>query len=307
MTRLFWISIIVAFGLGLTGYLTILSAPERTGANTLAGSNQKQALSDVGGAFSRYFAPNYPVHDKFKSELDLLRKKGRLKIEDEKLIDDSVEITAQRTGIPPAILWCLFFQESRLNHLEGIQGDTGARGLGQFSHFSFYEINHHLDRYDSRNSRAMEEILGRDMRPIRPSTKDLRSPSSYFFIPTAVVTSAAFLNNRYHQLRRTLEKRKLMYHPDLLWMYAAMAYNKGGRSVLTFLNDARRRGGKRLQEKLLLDTTALVDSTSDAKLLARSLKKIWPEHAANLYAREWSIHTLNMRACAMNRSPGGAP
>jgi hypothetical protein len=54
-------------------------------------------------------------------ELAQLRSSGRLAAEDEAAIDKATNLAMRRLGVPKAVLWCLMFQESRLNHLLGIQ------------------------------------------------------------------------------------------------------------------------------------------------------------------------------------------
>ncbi len=250
---------------------------------------------------SHLFTQNFPADEKFRQELDLLRMKGRLLPENEIAINQSISSTSDVLKMPPAILWCLLFQESRLNHLEGVQGDQGARGLGQFSHFSFYEVNHHLDRFSHINVDLMNAIFGKDIRPIQPLDPRYKNPSSYFYIPTAVVSSAAFLNNRYLQLKRILERNHVSYNSELLWLYASMAYNKGSRSVIAFWNDSRRRGGKNHLERMVSDPHTLYASVSDVKLLTRSLRKIWSGSNANHFAKELDIHMENLRSCAIER------
>lgn len=254
---------------------------------------------------SSFFAQSFPASPKFQQELDLLRQSGRLQANDESLINDTIASSSELLAMPPAILWCLLFQESRLNHLEGLRGDQGARGLGQFSYFSFYEVNHHLDRFGPMNVKLMNQVLGKDIRPVQPLEVNVNSPSSYFHIPTAVVTSAAFLNNRYLQLQRILSRNGVKYEPDLLWYFASMAYNKGTRSVVSFWNDTRRRGGKARLEKMVSQPDVLFAGVTDVALLTRSLRKIWSGSTASRYARELDVHMENLKACSARN--GGNP
>src|SRR3989338_5041031 len=93
------------------------------------------------------YADDFPASQRLKGELKYVRQIGRLQRENEALIDRVIVSSSAHFGMPPSVLWCLLFQESRLNHLEGIFDSSGARGLGQFSSFSFYEINHQLNHY----------------------------------------------------------------------------------------------------------------------------------------------------------------
>jgi hypothetical protein len=248
-----------------------------------------------------FFSDRYPVNTHFLQELQLLRSQGKLKPKNEERIVQAIEKSGGTLKMPPAVLWCLLFQESRLNHLEGWHSNRHARGIGQFSFFSFYEINHHLDRFVADNLALFQQTLGRDIRPLVADEDRLDNPSSYYYIPTAVTASAAYLNNRYHHLRQILEKRKYGYQPDLLWLYAAMAYNKGTRSVLALWNDALRHGGVAGLEAILTDQKKFRASVSDSRTVYRTLKRIWPANQAVPYATELRIHLKNMWDCAVSR------
>lgn len=264
-------------------------------------------FSDVAGSVNGIFTTRYPASRRFQSELERMRSQGKLKAEDEIMINRWILVTTQDLNMPPAILWCLLFQESRLNHLEGIDGDKASSGIGQFSYYSFYEVNHHLNQFTKDNLDFLMRTMGKDVRPIEPRKKDIHHPSSYYFIPTAVASSAVYLNNRYHQLKRILEKNGLPYDPQLLWFYAAMAYNKGTRSVLSFWNDAQKRGGKSQVEKLVLENNSFLRSLNDPVLFNRTLKKIWTEGEADAYAQELKVHMANMRDCVLTTQNQVAP
>ena len=102
-------------------------------------SSPKQQ-ADVAGSLSKFFTPHYPQNTRFQSELKLLRETERLELENEVLINKMVVSSANELNMPPSLLWCLLFQESRLNHLLGVSSSRGARGLGQFSYFGFWEL-----------------------------------------------------------------------------------------------------------------------------------------------------------------------
>ena len=246
------------------------------------------------------FTQSSPANENLKEDLLRLRQTERLRPENEILLNRSLLASSEALQIPPAILWCLLFQESRLNHLEGIEGDKGARGLGQFSYFSFYEINHHLDRFTDGNLKLIETLLGKDVRPVEARQMDLVHPSSYYFIPTAVATSASYLNNRYLHLKGILEKRGLPFDRDLLWLYSAMAYNKGTRTVLNFWESTRKAYGPRRLEKLLTDRDTLFHTLENTHLMNDSLKRIWPTLQAGQYGTELKIHMSNMKSCTID-------
>jgi hypothetical protein len=187
------------------------------------------------------------------------------------------------------------------NHLEGLNDNIGASGLGQFSYFSFYEVNNHLERFNKDNLSLLLQTHGKDVRPIELRKNDIYNPSSYYFIPTAVVSSASYLNNRYLQLKNVLKRQNIPYSPDLLWLYSAMAYNKGTRSVLSFWNDSKRRHGKRHVEKLVLDLESFLTAVLDPVSITRSLQTIWPNDTAVHYAKELRIHMQKIKECALSR------
>lgn len=248
---------------------------------------------------ARFFTDRYPAQNHFQQELQLMRSQGKLSAKNEARISTAVEKTSGELKMPPAVLWCLLFQESRLNHLEGLGSERGALGIGQFSFFSFYEVNHHLSRFNGDNLSMFKKVLGKDVRPLLPDENNLDSPSSYFSIPTAVAASGAYLNNRYHQLRAILDRRQLTYQPDLLWLYAAMAYNKGTRSVLSLWKDSQRRQGPAYLQQILVDNESFRASVSNPRTVLRTLKRIWPADQAEAYAQELRIHLQNMWDCSV--------
>jgi hypothetical protein len=260
---------------------------------------KRVVASDTPNSPISLFSPDFPASTGVQSELKALRNRGRLLPENDRLIRRTVRLSGDYLDMPPALLWCLLFQESRLDHLVGLESQKGAIGLGQFSYFSFYEINHHLTNYGKDNFHLMRDILGGDIRPVEANVRKLSAVSSYFYIPTAVVSSASFLNNRYLQLKRILERKKLTYDPDMLWLYAAMAYNKGTRSVLSFWNQALQEGGPKEVSKLLRERRALFETLANSRRLTHSLRRIWPAREAASYAKELSIHMKNLGDCAL--------
>ncbi len=250
-------------------------------------------------ANSSLYTSTYPSRKQFRRELEELRRSGRLTKKNEALINHSVAAVSEHLEMPRALLWCLLFQESRLNHLEGLENDgNSAIGLGQFSPSSFHEINHQLTRYSDENLEMMKALLGRDVRPVSPLREKLLSPSSYFYIPTAVASSGAYLNNRYLHLKNVLDKRKVHYNPGLLWFYAVIAYNKGGRSVLSLWNSTKRAHGKLGLQNIVSDSKAAFELFTSSEVLRHSLRQIWTADLANPMAAELRIHILNLQGCA---------
>jgi hypothetical protein len=263
--------------------------------------------ADVTGSFIRMFTPRYPANLKFQRELARMKNNGTLSEENEALIRKIAENASHQLDMPPAILWCLLFQESRLNHMAGVREGKMATGLGQFTFASFYEVNFHLDHYDHRNANMMISILGNDVRPIGAFRKDVFHPSSYYYIPTAVTATAAFLNNRYIQLKHVLDRHNIAYDPSLLWLYSAMAYNKGTRSVLSLWNERRAGGGVKKVEKSLTDATEFFSAIRADNPFEHALTAIWPDSEAEAYARELKIHMGRLSECAISNDTSFLP
>ncbi|NBT59948.1 hypothetical protein EBT16_14320, partial [bacterium] len=121
------------------------------------------------------FADHYPQAQRMVAELAHLRALNYVSAANENSIHNSVKIAATPLGIPSSVLWCLLFQESRLNHLSGLQEKSLTTGLGQFSFSAFFEINHQLSRYLPTAKKTVATILGRDVRPI---SADYNDPSA---------------------------------------------------------------------------------------------------------------------------------
>lgn len=236
---------------------------------------------------------------RFTEELIQLRKK-RLSQTNEIQIQRTVLAASSQLEMPPALLWCLLFQESRLNHLDGIGETTGALGLGQFSHFSFQEINMDLTKFGTANLNLFVKTFGKDIRPISANEHNTADRSSYYFIPTAVVSTAAYLNNRQLHLKTILDKQQIRYQTDILWLYAAMAYNKGTRSVLSLWTQIRKKRGPSGLEAALTDPEHFFSYSSNPTLLSKSLKRIWTPEDAHRYSAELAVHTANLASCSLD-------
>lgn len=256
--------------------------------------------ADASGVVRSIFAKEYPQSTKFQSEMELLNSTNRLDPVNHDLIEKLIRTTSSELTMPPGLLWCLLFQESRFDHLTGMNESHKAKGMGQFAYFSFHEVNHNLSRFTDENLKMFITVLGWDNRPIAPLRDTLNAPSSYYYIPTAVTASAAFLNNRYHQLRNVLEKNKISYSPDLLWMYSAMAYNKGTRSVLSYWNKSMKRGGRKEMQRLVLEPTHFFDALDHPDGFSQSLAHIWPQETANKYAEELTRHMKQIKECSID-------
>lgn len=245
------------------------------------------------------FSDQFPVAEDYQKELKNLLESGELEPTNEKLIREWSTAAARDMGMPPAVLWCLFFQESRLDHLQGYQTKRPAKGLGQFLHPTFFEVNHQLDRFTPVNSQVLIRRLGQDVRPVKAVRKRSTDLSSYYHIPTAVLASAGYLNNRYHQLGKNLRARGIHPDPQLLWLYSVMAYNKGTRSVLSFWNKAYRSGGTARVTALVTDYATFEKAIRNKTTLTRALERVWNKSQSDRYATELRIHLTNVARCAI--------
>lgn len=248
------------------------------------------------------FTHRYPANDRFIRELSTLREQEKLTPQHEIQIHRSIAQVSLKMEIPRALLWCLFFQESRLNHLLGLQKKRGSYGLGQFGRFAFFELNNQTDNYYPNSSHDLIELLGRDIRPIGAMKSDLDNPSSYFSIPTAVVASAIFLRNRYAHLAKIFEGQGLGYDPELLWLFAAMAYNKGTRGMLSFLNEVKKNLGSEEAARTVRDSDFFFYTIEQTQYPYQAFSRIWPRKSAKRYAEEFKIHSENLRSCALMES-----
>jgi hypothetical protein len=282
-----WVLIIST---ALTGAIWFALSPKKTPTPTLNETNKKQTL----------FAAHYPANTKFQTELIQLKNSKTLKEQDELEIHKALISTSEYLDIPQSLFWCLLFQESRLNHLEGIESDKSSLGLGQFSRFSFFEINYQLERYSSESANLLYLLFGHDIRPIAAKKRDLLHPSSYYSIPTAVVASGLYLNNRFKHLTRLLDNRAISYNPEIVWLFSAMAYNKGTRSILNLWNTFYRKKGPEAFSRVLNDYEYFQKFSLDSPLMTKALTKIWGDPQARAYSKELQIHNNNISACAVS-------
>lgn len=251
---------------------------------------------------SRFLVKEPPGSPGAMKELEQMREAGKLLPEDEQAIDRTVTLATKKLGVPKAVLWCLMFQESRLNHLLGIDATSGATGIGQFLFPSFYEVNFQSNRYSALNVDYLVEAIGSDARPIGAFRRTPDSPSSYYFIPTGVAATAVFLHNRYVQLESALKRKGLAYDPDLLWLYAALAYNKGNRSVLNLWSEVRRQRGQRGLQRMLTEPDSFFALSSDHDLLESALGRVWEGGLATEFSHEWRVHGGKIAECATGGS-----
>lgn len=249
------------------------------------------------------FSPTYPVHTRFIEETSQMRAAHKITQENENLIQVSTFNAGEALGIPQSLLWCLMFQESRLNHLSGLKEGKLSTGLGQFSVSAFFELNHHLPRYLSSPKAKLSSILGFDLRPLSADVENISDINSYYFIPTAVTATALYLNNRWVQLARIADERGLPYSPEVLWAWAALSYNKGGRTVLSLWNQIELQQGTEALEKALTNKDSFLSYALNENLVRQALKSIWSKRFQITYSTELLTHVENIRDCALNPKP----
>ncbi len=247
------------------------------------------------------FSATYPVHHRFIEETSQMRAHHKISPENENLIQVSTLNAGETLGIPQSLLWCLMFQESRLNHLSGLKEGKLSTGLGQFSVSAFFELNHHLPRYISAPQTTIASILGSDIRPLSSDINDTSSLNSYYFIPTAVTATALYLNNRWIQLARIADDRGLSYSPEVLWAWAALSYNKGGRTVLALWNQIEAKRGPAGLSSALTTKASFLSSALNHNLVNQALRSIWSNRLLAGYSSELITHVENIRDCALNK------
>ena len=265
------------------------------------------------------FKNEVPQNLGFKQELTYLESTGRLSGAAKHEIESAIENAEKKLGVPKTLLWCLLFQESRFDEFMGADQDKGARGLGQFTRHALSEINEETNHYDSRT----EAVFEQDLKPLSlPITFDLIRPAdfdftariqrkappqpknSYFNASTAVLGSAAYLNNRYSQLKHSLEKNTLHYDPQVLWLYAAAAYNKGARSVFVVLSQQRMYGGEPAVAELLQSTKLSYALLTHKDLLDYSLSEVFSPEKREKYIIELTRNMESILSCALPEAAG---
>ena len=234
--------------------------------------------------------------------------------------------------VPKALLFCILFQESRLDPLKNYNIKLPAKGLGQFTPGALQEINRTPSFYDSRTGAILRDLLAPYHLPLnfsllkipalnarahalaaaysRPSVN--RSPSSlkhyiplpapivsYYHAPTAIYASGIYLNNRYRQIKHALDLQRIKYNPEVLWLYAAVAYNKGSRSMFILLTRYYMSYGQQAVEELLNDpikTRTLFDNESN---LDETLKEVWNSKVRPGYVHELHQNMRSLSSCAL--------
>ena len=143
--------------------------------------------------------------------------------------------------------------------------------------------------------------MGSDIRPLSSDINDTSSLNSYYFIPTAVTATALYLNNRWIQLARIADDRGLSYSPEVLWAWAALSYNKGGRTVLALWNQIEAKRGPAGLSSALTTKASFLSSALNHNLVNQALRSIWSNRLLAGYSSELITHVENIRDCALNK------
>ncbi|MGZ3699619.1 MAG: hypothetical protein ACXWP5_15830, partial [Bdellovibrionota bacterium] len=265
------------------------------------------------------FAQEAPQNALFKQELDFLETKRLLLASERQFIEKQLTKVEDTLGVPKNLLWCVLFQESRFDPMKNaFEEDAFAHGIGQFTQAALDEVNLDTDTYDERTSYFLDTLVkpqalplnfaiqvphrrvryGRVARPIPRQSK-----SSYYNTTTAIVASGTYLNNRYWQIRRALDAQGVSYDPDLLWLYAAAAYNKGARTIFVLLTQQFLDRGEKALSELLQNPKLTHFLLTRPDVLEHSLKDLWPSRMRKAYIEELSRNMEFISSCAL---PGTA-
>jgi hypothetical protein len=250
------------------------------------------------------FAAEYPVSIEFTDELHQLRQTGKLKPQNEERIDESIRNVSRHLKIPASLLWCTTFHQSRFDHLLGMGNEQSAHGLSRFYDSDFFEFNHQLDRYARTNVKLMLDVLGRDIRPVTLDSKDIFSDSSYFSIPTAVVSTAAALNNRFSELDELLRNQNIVGRNDILWFYSSLAYEGGMRAVTALLDEIGHQDTGGSIYDAVNSPSFFLRLIHDESLYQRAFRRVWTNENADLRSDSLFSYANQLARCSVSPPPG---
>jgi len=256
-----------------------------------------------------------PLSEKFQRELEFLNSTRQLSSEELTHIENAVKGSSKRYQVPYTLLWCLLFQESRFDVFRNASQTNGARGIGQFTRAALKELNLDADKFVPGTRALLKKTIHPYVMPLsftivpKPDPKleerkgrktESQPHSSYFHVDTAIGASAAYLGNRYHQLKRTLDRKGWKYDPEVLWMFASAAYNKGSRTVYVLLTQQREFGGDQAVNELLTNPHFAFSALTRKELLELSLTTLWddPERRSR-YITELIANMKAIHSCAI--------
>ncbi len=261
------------------------------------------------------FSATAPQNEQFKEELRYLRETFQLRKPEEDRLESSIEGAARQFGIPRSLLWCVMFQESRFDVLKNATESMGARGIGQFTRTALSELNLATDLFQKGTREYLLNVIKPYALPIAfklepPGTVksqiELRSKrtlpdqpvGSYFRTETSVAATAAYLNNRHAQLMRVLAEEKITFDPEVLWLYAAAAYNKGPRTVYVLITRQRLAAGDESIGEILQSPKMSLALLTHSELLDIALRNVWPTKQRPALIKEMILNLNAVRACA---------
>jgi hypothetical protein len=252
----------------------------------------------------RLFAEEIPQSPEFQKDLEFLQRTKRLKIDDRTKIESDIADLEAKLGVPHQLMWCLLFQESRFDPLKNSEADHGARGLGQFTPTALEEINRDTNHFDLRVGPLIQTVLDPDGLPLSfllEETPKLNSVprTSYYRSSTAVYATGVYLNNRYQQIKKALDKKKIAYDPQILWLFAAAAYNKGARTILVLLTQQLSYGGDAGLGELLTHPKLSYSLLTREDLLEYSLRELWNPKIREKYVAELAQNMEQVINCAV--------
>ena len=262
------------------------------------------------------FAESAPQSKSLKQELAFLQSTHRLTSEERLRIENELMKAETALGVPKALIWCILFQESRFNPYLNATNHVMAKGLGQFTPNALIEINKDTDLFDPRTSLAINSRLSPKSLPIdfklkkiprirKPGTKIKTFPdqpiTSYYHYSAAAFASAAYLNNRYQQLKSALDHQGLAYDSKVLWLFAAAAYNKGARSVFALLTREYMLHGESAVTKVLTNPKAAYLILTQRKKLDPPFGEIWNRETRKRYIDELLVNMDVISRCSITR------
>lgn len=273
-----------------------------------------EADQKVGSAPAVFVSPA-PRNSAFVEEMKYLQMTGMLTSENREIIEKELSRVEATLGVPKALLWCVLFQESRFDPFKNALNRSPAKGLGQFTASALDEINDETNYFDPRTQDIFESELKAKVFPIQFVLKSKKKVQralaskkrnwpeqpvqSYYNPATAIYTSAAYINNRYYELKSILDHQNLRYDPQVLWLYAAAAYNKGERSVLALLTSEYMKKGDDGIYQLLNNAKETYHFLTQPKNVEPPLQEIWQKKVLKRYMDEFLRNMEVVISCSV--------
>ncbi|NBV51726.1 hypothetical protein EBR78_10995, partial [bacterium] len=97
-------------------------------------------------------------------------------------------------------------------------------------------------------------------------------------------------------------QRGLDFSPELLWAWAALSYNKGGRTVLSLWNGIEQRFGEEGLVAALQNSSHFTQFLQNGELVHSAISYIWTDGRSRAYADELITHAKNLGDCSLKPS-----